>query len=135
MRNYEALLARIASWLAPDGRFFCHVFPRDRFAYAYDDGWMARRFFTGGTMPSDDLLPCFDRDLSRRHWRVDGLHYARTAEAWLEKLHAHEDEVDPLRSSCPADWRVFFLACAELWGFGGTSGSSGTTASRSALPT
>ena len=121
MRNYEALLARIASWLEPDGRFFCHVFSHRRFAYAYEDGWMARRFFTGGTMPSDDLLPRFDRDLElEAHWRVPGLHYARTAEAWLARLDANRTEVEALVGRAgAAEWRVFFLACAELWGYRG----------------
>jgi cyclopropane-fatty-acyl-phospholipid synthase len=119
MRNYEALFARIASWLEPDGRFFCHVFSHDRFAYPYEDGWMARRFFTGGTMPSDDLLPRFDRDLAiEEHWRVSGLHYARTAEAWLERLDENRAAVERVvgRRGAAA-WRVFFLACAELWGY------------------
>ena len=123
MRNYEALFARISSWLEPDGRFFCHVFSHDHFAYPYDDGWIARRFFTGGTMPSDDLLPRFDDELSlEAHWRVSGLHYARTAEAWLKRLDAHRAEVERVVGARrAANWRVFFLACAELWGYrGGT---------------
>jgi cyclopropane-fatty-acyl-phospholipid synthase len=123
MRNYETLLARIASWLESDGRFFCHVFSHDRYAYAYEDGWIARRFFTAGTMPSDDLLPRFDRDLVLEgHWRVCGRHYARTAEAWLERLDANRAEVERVVGrGAAAEWRVFFLACAGLWGYRGGS--------------
>lgn len=122
-RNYEALLARIASWLEPDGRFFCHVFTHRRFSYAYEDGWIARRFFSAGTMPSDDLLPRFDRDLVlEEHWRVPGTHYARTAEAWLARLDANRAEVDKVVGrAAAAEWRVFFLACAGLWGYRGGS--------------
>jgi cyclopropane-fatty-acyl-phospholipid synthase len=130
MRNYERLLERIASWLEPDGRFFCHVFTHHRYAYAYDDaGWMARRFFSGGTMPSDDLLPSLARGLAlRTHWRVPGTHYARTAAAWLERMDDNRDELlDVLAETYGAgraeawyaNWRVFFLACEELWGFRG----------------
>ena len=124
MRNYDALLARISSWLEPGGRFFCHVFSHRDLAYPYDHGWMTRRFFTGGTMPSHDLLPRLARELTlEREWRVGGEHYARTAEAWLERLAENREAiVDVLGSSARAnEWRVFFLACAELWGYHGGS--------------
>ena len=74
-------------------------------------------------MPSDDLLPRFDRDLALEgHWRVSGLHYARTAEAWLERLDENRFAVERVVGRRQAaNWRVFFLACAELWAYrGGT---------------
>jgi cyclopropane-fatty-acyl-phospholipid synthase len=127
MRNYEALLGRIASWLTPGGRFFCHVFSHRTYAYPYDGTWMARKFFSGGTMPSDDLLLHFQRDLAlTEHWTMPGTHYARTAEAWLERmdgneaaiLHVLEERYGADRATAWwSNWRVFFLSCAELWGY------------------
>ena len=127
MRNYERLFGRVAGWLEPGGRFFAHVFSHRTYAYPYDRTWMARKFFTAGNMPSDDLLLQFQRDLAcRGHWRVSGRHYSRTAEAWLERLDANEEAVRAVlaeaygprgASAAFANWRVFFLACVELWGF------------------
>ena len=122
MRNYEALLARIGTWLEPGGSFFCHVFTHRELAYPYDEGWMTRRFFTGGTMPSDDLLPRLAHDLRlEASWRVGGEHYARTAEAWLARMRENRDEILSVLGSRAAynEWRVFLLACAELWGYRG----------------
>jgi cyclopropane-fatty-acyl-phospholipid synthase len=122
MRNYERLLARIASWLAPGGRFFRHVFSHDRYAYPYEDGWMARTFFTAGTMPSHDLLPELGRGRAalEEDWRVSRLHYARTADAWIRRFDANRAAIEGLLGPAQAAaWRVFFLACAELWGYRG----------------
>ena len=119
MRNYDALMARIASLLRPHGRLFVHLFCHRELAYPYASGWMARNFFTAGQMPSENLLLEFQRDLELvERWGVSGAHYARTAEAWLERLAEHEVEIERRWGRAfLGRWRVFFLACAELWGY------------------
>jgi cyclopropane-fatty-acyl-phospholipid synthase len=133
MRNYDALLARVASWLEPAGTLFVHIFTHARFAYPFEvrdeTDWMARHFFTGGIMPSDDLLLYFQRDVVLvDHWNVPGWHYQLTSEAWLENMDRHRDAIMPVleRTYGTAQalrwwvyWRVFFMSCAELWGYSG----------------
>jgi cyclopropane-fatty-acyl-phospholipid synthase len=131
MRNWRALLAKVTRWLVDDGRVFVHIFTHREYAYPYEvrdrSDWMAAYFFTGGIMPADRLLYQFEGDLVvRDHWPLSGVHYQRTAEAWLANMDRREAAVmEVLRAAYGVKdarrwwvrWRVFFMACAELWGW------------------
>ena len=131
MKNYEALLRKIRKWVRDDGRLFVHIFTHKTVAYHYEDqgprDWMTRYFFSGGTMPSHDLLLYFQNDfLIENQWAVNGVHYQKTAEAWLANMKRHKSEILPILASTYGEdhvtrwwvyWQVFFMACAELWGY------------------
>jgi cyclopropane-fatty-acyl-phospholipid synthase len=131
--NWQELLRNVRRWVARDGRVFLHVFAHRRFAYPLQsDGnadWLARHFFKGRMMPSEDLLPIvrgpFEVDA---RWAESGTHYARTAEAWLTNLNEHRERalsalatVMPRRDAGDemGRWRMFLLTCAELFGYAG----------------
>jgi cyclopropane-fatty-acyl-phospholipid synthase len=130
MRNWEELLRRAASWLVPGGRLFIHVFCHRDQAYFFEsegaDNWMGRYFFRDGLMPADDLARHFQRDLRvLRQWRVNGRHYERTCNEWLKRQDAAREPILRLfEQTYGADaglwfqrWRMFYMACAELFGF------------------
>ncbi|MEO8464347.1 MAG: class I SAM-dependent methyltransferase [Gammaproteobacteria bacterium] len=130
LRNWPEMFRRVSGWLEPHGRFFMHVFVHRGTPYSFEardaSDWMARHFFSGGMMPSDDLALRFQDHLAIvARWRWDGTHYARTAEAWLANMDARREVLTPiLAETYGVDhaalwwtrWRLFFMSCAELFG-------------------
>jgi len=131
MRNYRKLFRRVSTWLEPDGHFFMHIFVHRSTPYEFlDQGpsdWMGRHFFSGGIMPSDDLPLRFQEHLRlvRRH-RWNGQHYEKTSNAWLANMDEKKDRIMPILAATYGHanaerwfqrWRIFFMACAELFGF------------------
>lgn len=132
MRNYETLLARIAAWLRPQGKLFVHLFAHRTLLYPFETqgehNWMGRHFFTGGLMPAADTLAWFQRDLTlEQRWLIDGTHYQRTANQWLSNQDARRAEVLAVLTQAYGQcaplwlqrWRMFWLACAETFGYRG----------------
>lgn len=131
MRNYEKLLKKISLALKPNGKLFVHIFTHKEYAYKFEvkdeSDWMSKYFFTGGIMPSDDLLFYFNKDMRvEKHWHISGLHYQKTSEAWLSNMDANKEKIMPLFENTYGKenalkwwvyWRIFYMSCAELWGF------------------
>jgi len=128
--NWRELMTRVNSWLAPDGRFFMHIFTHRSGAYRFDradgDDWIAQHFFSGGVMPSHHLIRQYaDLFEVEKEWRWSGTHYQRTALDWLGNFDSHREEIEAvLRNVYGSDtalwmrrWRWFFLATAGLFGY------------------
>lgn len=131
MRNYEKLLEKVSAFLVDGGKLFVHIFTHNTYAYLFEvkdeTDWMSKYFFSGGIMPSDDLLLYFPKHFTiQRHWHVSGTHYAKTSEGWLKNMDAHESEIRPIFAKTYGEnnvtkwwsyWRLFFMSCAELWNY------------------
>lgn len=130
MRNYQKLFSKVHSFLKDDGKLFVHVFTHKDFAYLYEakdeNDWIGKYFFTGGVMPSNDLFLHFDDYLTLDEmWKVNGRHYEKTSNAWLENMDENRDKIIPILKKTYGNeyrkwwnyWRIFFMSCAELWGY------------------
>jgi len=131
MRNYKALLKKVAGFIKPGGKLFIHIFYHHTYPFRYENrtsgDWLARHFFTGGTMPSKDLLHYFLEDFSlEKQWALSGTHYRYTLEAWLQKMDRQRNQIYPFFIETygvgEAEkwwnyWRLFFLSCSEFFGF------------------
>ena len=129
VRNYQKLFERISTWLKPTGLLWCHIFCHRFLQYPFEVksqyDWMSKYFFTGGLMPAVSTFLHFQDHLQlENHWQWSGVHYERTANAWLDNMDRHEAELKPIFAATYGDdakiwwqrWRIFFMACAELFG-------------------
>ncbi|MDB5256073.1 MAG: cfa 2 [Chitinophagaceae bacterium] len=131
MRNHAQLFEKISGFLKAEAKMFIHIFTHKELTYLFevkdDSDWMSKYFFTGGMMPSDHYLLYFQEHFKiQNHWRVNGTHYSKTSEAWLSKMDQHKEIIMPLFEKTYGKdqaikwwvyWRVFFMSCAELWGY------------------
>jgi len=128
MKNYDILLNKISNWLKDNGKLFVHIFTHKNFSYHFEtegkNDWMGKYFFTGGIMPSHNLLDHFNNDLKIvKNWIVEGTHYHRTAESWLDNMDQNKDKISDIfkltygrnHIKWRVYWRIFFMACSELW--------------------
>jgi len=134
MANWRALLGKVKGWLKPDGRLFIHIFTHKTTPYRFnvedEADWIAKHFFSGGVMPSHDLIREFpDLFTLEQDWRWSGTHYEKTALHWLELYDRNLPKIRPVLEAVYGDqatlwhrrWRLFFLATAGLFGHrGGT---------------
>ncbi|KAK0551356.1 hypothetical protein OC846_003317 [Tilletia horrida] len=154
MKNYSLLFEKVSRWLKPlsaapspqdPSKLFIHIFCHKTTPYNFeeDDGWMAKNFFSGGTMPSHDLFAYFQQHVVlEQMWWLNGRHYGRTLEAWLAKQRQENKggrSIKALRAGAKAQgmpeiegektyyrFALFYLACAvffaqnggEEWGVG-----------------
>ncbi len=129
-KNYELLLSKISDVLIPSGKLFVHIFTHQKYSYPFEtkgeDNWMGKYFFTGGQMPAHHLLMSFQKHLYlEKTWIWDGTHYQKTANAWLENMDKNREIIMPIFEQTYGHdsyiwfqrWRVFFMACAELFGY------------------
>ena len=134
-KNSKKLMNSINKWLNSDGLFFMHVFAHKDNPYYFDtnqkNAWMAKYFFTGGMMPNHNLFKDLNSDLNyQKSWMLSGTHYEKTSNAWLEKMDLNKRKILELfkkkNSNSMAKkkfhfWRLFFIACAEIFGYDGGS--------------
>ncbi|KAH7360354.1 SAM-dependent methyltransferase [Rhexocercosporidium sp. MPI-PUGE-AT-0058] len=148
MKNYGLLMAKVARALKPGGKLFVHIFCHRSKPYDFDEGWMSRYFFTGGTMPSADLLLFFQQDLQlQKQWWVSGQNYMRTLQvckltvteklkltpvsltkAWLSNFTSNKEKVWPdlIETYGEKDatvwynrWIFYHIGGSEFFGTGG----------------
>lgn len=102
-RNYRKLLTRLGQWLTPSGKVFLHHVCHSEIAYIIENGgngWMARHFAAGCTMPSYTFLDNYsDIFVREESWMIPGRHFAATFRAWRQRLHQNFSEARDILSA------------------------------------
>ena len=130
VRNYQKLFEKISTWLKPEGLLLCHIFCHRFLHYPFEVknefDWMSKYFFSGGLMPAASTFLHFQDHLQlEQHWQWSGTAYERTANAWLENMDRNVNTLKPVFEKTYGKdaaawwqrWRIFFMACAELFGY------------------
>jgi len=130
VHNWELLFQRVAGWLAPNGRLFAQFFCHREVSYPCawrGAGHWRPHLLSGGMMPSEELPYAYPQHLRvARHWRIGGTHYQRTLESWLARLDADPERIEAALAESARDlspatlrrhWRLFFISCAEIFGY------------------
>lgn len=131
VRNHQALFRRIEGWLEQSGKLFVHVFAHKESTYLFEankaSDWMSRYFFSGGIMPAADLLPTAAKGILKTEgiWKINGTHYSKTLEAWLQKQDTAEPVILEILRLCYGEsaplwlqrWRMFYMASSELFAY------------------
>ena len=130
MRNYEMLCSESAPG-APGGKLFAHLFVHRDLLYPFEtpgeDNGLGRHFFTGGLMPCRRHAAVVSADLRiEAMWSVPG----NTLRAYRQPLAAEPGRPKTGGDDSPAGvygaelaslwfqrWRMFWMACAELFGY------------------
>lgn len=131
MKNYGLLLEKVSRWMKPEAELFVHIFVHRLLAYHFEvkdqTDWMTQYFFTGGTMPSENLLLNFQDHLKLlEQWWVDGRHYEKTSNHWLAGMDGQREEIMSIFRKAYGErdaaawfqrWRMFYMAVAEFFGY------------------
>ena len=114
MKNYEKIMYQITRFLKPEtGKLFVQADTHKNMSL--------------GNTPSDDLiLYCCKGFVVIDHWCLNGLHYAKSASAWLKNMDASwkKGSLKPILAFAYGNgkelewytyWRLHFLRTIEQW--------------------
>ena len=131
LTNYSKVFQKLSQWSDEQTKLFIHIFTHKDYPYQLsdnqDESWLGHHFFANGMMPSVDLFEKVQKTFKvEKQWIWPGTHYEKTANHWLKNLELNKDKVIPLFEKHYGKeesitwynrWKVFFISCAELFGY------------------